>query len=119
MRISRTIETCFKFIAAIARINNVRVAVNQRGRYPRAIGIVDGERLVVCGQIALLAHPCNHAVFDRQCAVADFTITTIATIGHGGKLGVEPKRVPVVYAHFFAPLFLATRAIKRATIRAV
>ncbi len=80
------IEACFEFVAAVARVDNVGMAVDQAGREPAAAAVMHlgcRRRLGTC------TDPGNAPASDGDGRVMDLAIAV--TRGHGGNadIGVE------------------------------
>src|SRR5690606_29650974 len=92
--VGHAIQTCFPFVAAIACIHDMRVAIDQAWREPAALRVMFLSYLDAGGKLAALAEPNDLAVTSGDGSVMDFAITL--PLLHGGKIHVDPKIVPVM-----------------------
>ena len=76
--VRRAVEARFEFVHAIARVDEMRVAIDEPGRHPRATRIERSMRRHVARQVALGAHPGDRLASDADGAVANRAIRCLA-----------------------------------------
>src|SRR6185312_10587997 len=89
-------EPHFELVGAIARVNQVRVAVDEPGSQPRTAAIVLGRGAPAGRQVASRTDPGDAAVANRQRAIANRPVSIGASRGLTDRreMDVDPHRVP-------------------------